>query len=68
LINVGVTAYAEASAGIGPAYLGSAGGAGANVENQLGFFPYADYRLEYGLEWGWAFRIGAAIGGEIIFY
>ena len=54
--------------GLGPAYVGVSGNAGVNVENPTGIFPYYSAGMDYGLDWGWSLRAGAAVGGEITFY
>ena len=68
LFNVGAGVYGGASVGLGPAYAGLSGNAGVNIENPTGIFPYYSAGPEYGLDWGWSLRAGAAVGGEITFY
>lgn len=66
LFGVGVGGYGEGSVGLGPAYAGVSGNAGVNVEYQRAN-PYAGAGPEYGLDWGWSLRGGAAAGIEITF-
>ncbi|NIO19740.1 MAG: hypothetical protein GTN76_03105, partial [Candidatus Aenigmarchaeota archaeon] len=68
VFNIGIGGYGNASAGLGPAFLGISGNAGLDFENQLGIFSYYGVGLEYGLRWGWSLRAGVAVGGEITFY
>ena len=72
VFNAGLGAYGGASVGLGPAYLGLSGNAGVNFEPGFpcyeGIKPYAGIGPEYGLDWGWSLRGGAAVGGEITFY
>lgn len=66
MFTVGAGAFGEASFGLGPAYAGISGNAGLISRSQC-ISGYAGVEAEAGLEWGWALRGGAAVGGEIIF-
>ena len=66
--NARARARIRDSVGLGPAFVGLSANAGVNVENPGGVSPYYGAVLQYGLDWGWSLRAGAAVGGEMTFY
>ena len=67
-MNLSVGGFGEASVGLGPAYAGLSGGAGVNLAPGNNVTGYGDGGPEYGLDWGWSLRGGAAGGVEITFH